>query len=384
MSTLYIDCRHGISGDMFLAGLAGLGADLAPLADMLKTAGLVKELRVENEHRHGFIGQRLIIEDCGDQPLRHLEDILSVLRALPLPDRVWFLARRAFVRLAEAEAAVHGMSREEVHFHEVGAVDTLIDVLGAAFCLEQLEVQQVCASPLPWFSGTVHIAHGEVPLPAPATLELMQGKPVFPTTYDWEIITPTGALLLDCLDVTFLDGPQGHLQRKALSFGANPVGQGLRLFLLDEQGQEVLDQVWVLESHIDHLSGEELGAALDALLAAGAVDVIQLPGYMKKNRPGILLRALCLPADLERVRAAFFRHTHTLGVRQRLEDRVCLPRRPASLETPDGVLPAKAYDLAGQTFIRAEHDARLTLACSKDKSLLEIPDRECPDGKQRA
>ena len=377
MNSLYIDCRHGISGDMFLAGLAGLGADLAPLATMLKDAGIIADLRVETTQREGFSGQRLIIEETTEpQPLRHLEDILNIARALPLPDQVWFLARRAFVRLAEAEAAVHGMAREEVHFHEVGAADTLVDVLGAAFCLEQLGVERVFSSPLPWFSGTVNIAHGQVPLPAPATLELMQGKPVFSTNYNWEIITPTGALILDCLDVTFMDGPRGFLKRKSLSFGANPAGQGLRLFLLDEAGAERLDQIWVLESHIDHLSGEELGAAMDALLAAGAVDVIQLPGYMKKNRPGIMLRALCLPTDLERVRTAFFMHTHTLGIRQRLEDRVCLPRRPAGLETPDGFLPAKAYDLAGQTFTRAEHDARLALARSKGKSLLEIPDRE--------
>lgn len=377
MSFLYIDCRHGISGDMFLAGLAALGADLTPFAVLLKEAGLINDLRAETMQRGGFAGHRLVIEEvAAPQPLRHLEDILNIARALPLPDKVWFLARRAFVRLAEAEAAVHGMSREEVHFHEVGAVDTLVDVLGAAFCLEQLGVERVFSSPLPWFSGTARIAHGEVPLPAPATLELMQGKPVFSTNYDWEIVTPTGALLLDCLDVTFVDGPQGLLKRKALSFGANPVGKGLRLFLLNGQGYERLDQVWVLESHIDHLSGEELGAAVDALFAAGAVDVVQMPVYMKKNRPGTVLRVLCLPTDLESVRAAFFAHTHTLGIRQRLEDRVCLPRRPASLETPDGLLPAKAYDLAGQTFTRAEHDARLALARSKGKSLLEILNRE--------
>ena len=377
MSFLYIDCRHGISGDMFLAGLAGLGADIAPFAAMLKDAGLIAHLRAETIQREGFAGHHLIIEETAEQqPLRHLEDILNIARALPLSDRVWFMARRAFMRLAEAEAAVHGMAREEVHFHEVGAVDTLVDVLGAAFCLEQLGVERVFSSPLPWFSGTVSIAHGETPLPAPATLELMQGKPVFSTNYDWEIITPTGALILDCLDVTFMDGPQGFLKRKSVSFGGNPAGQGLRLFLLDAQGQEKLDQVWVLESHVDHLSGEELGAAMDAIFAAGAVDVIQMPAHMKKNRPGIVLRALCLPTDLERVRAAFFIHTHTLGIRQRLEDRVCLPRRPAGLETPDGLLPAKAYDLAGRTFTRAEHDARLALARNKGKSLLEIPDRE--------
>lgn len=377
MNTLYIDCRHGISGDMFLAGLSGLGADLTPLAAMLKETGLVKDLRVETHTPHGFSGQRLIIEEEGGQPLRHLEDILSITRALPVSEDVWFRTRRAFVRLAEAEAAVHGVSREEVHFHEVGAVDTLADVLGAFFCLEQLEVKRVYASPLPWFSGTVNIAHGEVPLPAPATLELMQGKPVLPSGYDWEIITPTGALLIDCLDVTFQAGPQGTLRRKALSFGANPAGRGLRLFLLESGAEnEDTDEVWVLESHIDHLSGEELGAASEALFASGAVDVIFLPGYMKKNRPGGVLRALCAPSELEIVRAAFFTHTHTLGIRQRLEERVCLPRRPASLETPGGVIAAKAYELEGKTFTRAEYEARRALAQKQGKSILEIPNRE--------
>ena len=377
MKTLYVDCRHGISGDMFLAGLVGLGADLAPFAAMLKEAGLVREMRVETCERDGFSGHRLIMEEADAQPLRHLEDILNIARALPLSERVWFNARRAFVRLAEAEAAVHGVSREEVHFHEVGAVDTLADVLGAFFCLEQLGVARVVSSPLPWFSGTVNIAHGETPLPAPATLELMQGKPVFPSEYTWEIITPTGALLLDSLDVSFQNGPCGILRRKALSFGNNPTGRGLRLFLLEAESREgeSRDEVWVLESHIDHLSGEELGAAFEALFEAGALDVIHLPGFMKKNRPGGVLRVLCSPPGLETVRAAFFTHTHTLGIRQRLEERVLLPRRPASLECPEGLLAAKGYDLNGQSFTRAEYESRRALARSKGKSILEIPER---------
>ncbi len=376
MNTLYIDCRHGISGDMFLGGLAGLGADLTPFAEMLKQAGLVKSIRLEQTSRHGFAGVQLIIDEAMQQPLRHLEDILDIVRRLPLSEKIWFLSRRAFVRLAEAEAAAHGMSREEVHFHEVGAVDSIVDIVGAAYALEQLGIDKIYCSPLPWFSGTVEIEHGKVALPAPATLQLMQGKPTEPSDYNWEIITPTGALLIDCLDVSFSQGPSGVIRRQSLSFGANPAGQGLRLFLLSAQGRENRDQVWVLESHIDHLSGEELGAAFEALFAAGAVDVIYLPGYMKKNRPGGALRVLCLPQDLEQVRAAFFTHTHTLGIRERLDDRVFLPRKPAGLETPDGLIAAKSYELDGREFIRAEHDARLALARQKGKSLLEIKARE--------
>lgn len=234
MPFLHLDASFGLGGDMFLAALADLGFDAGLLQYALRTAGLAVDLSCPRTVRHGLAGRRLDISFPAGQPLRHLSDLLGLLDAMPLPPEVRERCARAFRRLAEVEAAVHGIAVEQVHFHEVGAVDTLADVAGAFLALYDLDVERVTCSPLPWFTGTVQCAHGTLPLPAPATLRLLTGKPVFPTEFTREIITPTGALILDqCVDA-FTAGPAGTVLAAGAGYGAldlGPAAQGLRAVL---------------------------------------------------------------------------------------------------------------------------------------------------------
>lgn len=236
MTQLFVDCRFGLGGDMFLAALADLGLDLEPLARAMEQAGIPVQLSAPEVRVHGLAGRRLSIRAPGAQPLRHLPEILDIVQGLPFSKDLRGRAAKAFRRLAEVEARMHGIGVGEVHFHEVGAVDTLIDVLGAFHGLEALGVTRVTCSTLPWFGGRVECAHGTLPLPAPATLELMRGKPVAPTEFELEILTPTGALILDQVVDEFVRGPAGIVRAVGRSFGSLDLGAGgggLRLVLLD-------------------------------------------------------------------------------------------------------------------------------------------------------
>ena len=415
MRTLYLDLENGLSGDIFLSALAGLGLDLTPLEKMFQESGLIKTLETQYVSRQGFSGLCLNIEAASNQPLRHLEELLEAGRNLPVSDPVWGKSRKAFIRLAEAEALAHGIPLDEVHFHEVGAVDTLLDVVGAFWGLEQLNITQVHASALPWFEGKAQTCHGEISLPAPATLRLMQGKPIKNNKEiaNWEILTPTGALILDCAVDNFDLPPVGTFLKSSLAYGNNPKGLGTRALLLEqtsskqdiqkkEQALELalelaeelaeeregelageipgelkgeLENVWVLESHLDHLSGEDIGPIFDALLKEGALDVIYFPGIMKKNRPGGCLRVICAYNDLEKIEQAYFHHTHSLGLRRRLEERKILPRKQTSLKCKQLAaqpLAGKAYSVAGQQFSKPEFEALAQLARKSGRSIAEI------------
>ncbi|WP_461211451.1 nickel pincer cofactor biosynthesis protein LarC [Desulfocurvus sp. DL9XJH121] len=236
MAELFVDCRQGMGGDMFLAALADLGLDLAPLAAALERAGVPVELDAPVVRVNGFGGRRLDVGAAASQPLRHLSDILAIIGSLDLNPAVRERSARAFQRLGQVEAEAHGIPLEKVHFHEVGAVDTLVDVVGAFYGLDALGVTWVVCSPLPWFTGFVDCAHGRLPLPAPATLRLMEGKPVFSTHYEVELLTPTGALVLDQVADEFGAGPSGTIKATGRSFGNHDLGSetfGLRLVLVE-------------------------------------------------------------------------------------------------------------------------------------------------------
>ncbi len=383
MPYLYMDCAGGMSGDMFLAALSGLGLDLAPLESILREGGIDVRLESRGEQRHGLAGHRVDVVPGAEQPLRHLSDLEAALERLELSPWVRARAAGAFRRLALAEARVHDMPLEKVHFHEVGAVDTLVDVAGAFWGLEVLGVERVVGAPVPWFRGSVECAHGCLPLPAPATTVLLEGKPVYPTGHEYELITPTGALLIDRLVDAFATGPEGTLQRHATGWGASGRAEGLRLFLYDTGvsagvsggilgGEGKTEDVYVLESHVDHLAGEDLGGFFEVAFEAGALDVLYMPGIMKKNRPGGLLTVLCRPEDLAPVQAAFFKHTLTLGIRRNRVERVVLERRETEIDTPFGKVRAKEFELDGKTHRSLEYDSLAELACGTGRSVPEL------------
>lgn len=384
MKRILIDCSSGISGDMFLAALADLGCDFAPLQDIFQQAGIKLVLGAQNISRAAGPGVLMRIDCPEAQPLRHLADLLAIVDRLGVSEGIKDKARAMFTRLAEAEAEAHGTGLDAVHFHEVGAVDTLVDVLGALWGLEQLGVGEVISRPFPWFGGFVDCEHGRLPLPAPAALALLRGKPCFESGAMEELITPTGALLLDSLPSSFvaLGAPaplgltpgglsaSGVFENSGLGYGTrepSPAsdwpGRGLRLHVFSalsapaDQEQYIIDEVFKLSCHIDHLTGEELGHAINMIARAGALDVLWLPGLTKKNRPAGELRVLCMVDMLPKIQSELFKHTHSLGLRVSRQMRVTLPRKSAELDSPWGTLNAKEYKLLNQTFTKAEYEA---------------------------
>jgi len=240
----------------------------------------------------------------------------------------------------------------KVHFHELGAVDTVVDVVGALYGLEALGVGLVLCSALPWFEGSVQSEHGELPLPAPATIRLYEGKPVFPAEAKEELVTPTGALLADQLAKEFTGGPEGRILGTGVGFGARPEGQGLRLVLFDPGEASLSEEIFVLETNLDHLTAEETGRAMEAVMEAGALDALYLPGLMKKGRPGGLLQVLCRPAELDAVRAAVFAQPSPWASGKPTAPAGCSPgdRRkypPPSAPWPPSPSPCKGANSSG-------------------------------------
>lgn len=382
MKTLHLECSSGLGGDMLLAGLADLGLDLRVLESALRNAGLDVALSCRTAIRQGVSGKVLDIRSEATQPLRHLNDIHAVVKKLPLSESVKECSTAAFERLAQVEARVHGVDVLDIHFHEIGAVDTIVDVVGAFWGLEALGVRHVTASPLPWFSGRVECAHGTLPLPAPAVVELLKNKPVYPTAHEVELITPTGALLLDQIVAEFHPGPQGVLAGCGMGAGKMELADQpnvLRCFLMDAAGprltqaqDQTAETVVVLETNIDHLTGEEIGACFEALFQAGALDVLFLPGVMKKNRPGGLMQVLCRPGDTNTIRQAVFQHTMTLGLRQQTMQRTVLPRETRRRNTSLGALAIKESRLGDQNYSRPEFEALQALARRTGRSVAQL------------
>lgn len=380
MRIVHLDCPVGLGGDMFLAALAGLGLELGPLAEALGE-DVARDVSLRSEVREGMAGVQLFL-DLPQGAFRHLGDILGLLDAMSIPETVRSRAARALTRLAEVEAAVHGMALEKVHFHEIGAADTIVDVVGAFWALERLDVERVTCSSLPWFGskgGSVDCAHGKLPLPAPATVKLLHGKPVYPTDFEKELITPTGALLLDqCVDA-YASGPLGRMLGSSLAYGATDfgAGAGLRAYLLEAPEDApspplpegaALERIWVLESNLDHLNGEDLGHCFEALFAAGALDVAYIPMVMKKNRPAGMLQTVCAHKDLHAVQDAFFRNTLTLGLRRREMERIALPRAASRLDSPWGQVGAKIARYQDETWTAPEFEALRVLSRKTGKS----------------
>ncbi|WP_430735026.1 nickel pincer cofactor biosynthesis protein LarC [Halodesulfovibrio aestuarii] len=381
MKALYLDCRFGLGGDMFLAAMHELGVDLSRLQRIFIEAGIYVSIEPLSTMRQSIIGTSLSVKWPEGQPLRHLPEIVAIIKKLAISNEVQARSIDAFQRLAETEAAVHGKAVQDIHFHEVGAIDTLVDVVGAFWAVEQLDVTNIVASKLPWFSGTVECEHGILPLPAPAVLELLKGKPVFATECEQELITPTGALLIDQLVTDFSSGAEGTLLQTGLGYGQRESRGGLRISLLESdmpkqtmptESEAIIDEIYVLESHIDHLTGEELGRCFDIFIDAGALDVFFTAGVMKKNRPAGSLKVLCKPTDLAQIEQLFFTHTHTLGLRRQKTERVLLPRKEERTETPFGEMAGKSYSIDGVKISKPEYEELLKFSKKTGRSLPEL------------
>jgi len=397
---LYIDAFAGLAGDMLSAALLDLGGDLdalraglaklpvrgyrlslsrvlrgpfsalhflvspEPDAEALPTPAPTMQGHDHDHghhhgHDHGHQHSHVHLDPWPGQPHRSWREIRAMLERSELPERARTRALAVFTRLAEAEARVHGMAVDEVAFHEVGAVDSIVDVVSAALLLEQLDVDRVVASALPVAGGTIRTAHGVTPLPAPATLELLRGWPVVPGPPGREHVTPTGAAIAAALAEP---GPMPAMRLIGVGHGAGTrdpadVPNVVRVALGVEAAPASPDEVVVLEAQMDDLSGEHLPPLLDALLAAGALDAFAAQILMKKGRPGLLVQALATPARASAVELALLRHGSTFGVRRHMAHRRVLDRRHVPVRTPWGEVRVKLGILDGELLHAApEHE----------------------------
>lgn len=346
---LYFDCYSGISGDMTLGALLDLGLNLEKLRKMLSTVNLSGySLKAEKVSRGGISGTRAIIDieeknDVG----RHLPGILKIIEHSGLPEPVKTNSAAVFHCLAEAEAAVHGVPVEKVHFHEVGAVDAIVDIVGTASALYLLGIDKIVSSPLPLGRGEVMTAHGLLPLPAPATLELIAKRevPVSGRDVDFELVTPTGAALLTALAESFGSLPDFNV--KAVGYGAGSHDPGYPNYLRLIYGNCINraatyeEEVCLIETSIDDLNPEIYGYLMDKLFGAGALDLYFTPIQMKKNRPSVQLTVLSPPHLLGKLQAIIFSETTTLGLRISSARKVMQLRESISVETKWGPIRIK-------------------------------------------
>ena len=353
MKVAYFDCFAGISGDMTLGALIGAGADADRLRKGLAGLG-VDGYRIEvGKKITGPIEAtdvRVILDDRHRHHHRRLHDILEMIRGAELSEPVKQTAERIFLRLAEAEAKVHGSSPEEVHFHEVGAVDAIVDIVGTALCLEMLGRPKVVASPMPTFHGYAKGAHGTFPLPAPATAEILRGVPWRKLDIEGELVTPTGAAIIREIAEGF--GPLPAMTVESIGYGAGKsdfgIPNALRVMIGEEAAGAESQGVTVIETNIDDLNPQFYETAMERLFAAGALDVFQTPIQMKKNRPGTLLSVICDPDLTEAIAAVIMAETSTFGVRISRCERLCLDRRWEEVVTEFGVIRIKIGERDGR------------------------------------
>lgn len=371
----YLDCSSGVSGDKLLAALldAGFGEDA--LREALGRAGVAgAEIAVGREKRRGIAGTAVTVTESRPQASRSWRDVRAALEAATgLETAVREGALRVLGRLAEAEARVHGVATDDVHFHELGALDTLVDVVGVVAGLAALGIDEVWSSAVTLGSGTVDTAHGTLPVPAPATLALLEGAPVEGGPEAEEMTTPTGAALVSCLAAGF--GPMPAMTPMAVGYGAgsrDTVTPNVLRITIGEPTAGFSGAVSVLESNIDHLSPEAMAFAAERLIEEGALDVWQTPIVMKKGRAAVSLSVMTEPADAGRLATLFAELTGTLGVRRYDVARMEAPRRVETVETSLGPVRVKISGAGRARRVRPEYDDCAVIARSEGMAIDDV------------
>ncbi|MCI0681323.1 MAG: nickel pincer cofactor biosynthesis protein LarC [Gemmataceae bacterium] len=377
MRVAHFDCFSGISGDMTLAALFDAGVPTEPVLAGIASLGLPIQIEVEKVRKGGFAATQIHVEAPEQDEERHLPDVEQILSRGQLTPRQRELALNIFRRLAHAEAAVHGMPIERVHFHEVGALDSIADIAGAAIALDLLGVDRFTSGSVPTGSGSVKCAHGVMPVPTPATAELLKGVPLRPTTIKSELTTPTGAAILTTIVRDWTDTPAMTVERIGIGAGTKDFREQpniLRLFVGEARDfGSLIDVVWVLETNLDDVPGEVIGYCFERLLAAGALDVFTIPIQMKKQRPGVLLSVLAEADKLPALEDILFQETGTLGVRRYEAQRDKLHREACSVETPWGPVLGKLSWREGRPKqFTPEYEDCARIARAQQRPLLEV------------
>jgi hypothetical protein len=318
MKIAYFDCFSGIAGDMTVGALIDAGADPAALFAGLESLGTGARFSAEKVKRKGIAGTKFHVEHEDQKKHRHLPHIVKMIEAASLPDEAKANAISIFNVLGAAEAQVHGVAIEKVHFHEVGAVDSICDIVGAAYGLELLGVEAVYASPVNTGSGTIEADHGVMPVPTPATALLLAGKPAYARGPETELTTPTGAAILAGLGKGFGPMPAMEIERSGFGAGSKDfpmMANMVRVLIGRATAAPEKVAVTIIEANIDDSTPEVLGYAMERLLEAGALDVTMSPLVMKKQRPGVRMEVIAAPEARERLAALLMAETSTFGLR---------------------------------------------------------------------
>jgi len=349
MKLAYFDCPSGISGDMMLGAILDAGLEPDALRQALGGLNLCGYEVVARKVMRGGLAGTLVEVHTQDDVERKLTDVLAIIEGSAVPQEVKTTARAIFTRLAEVEARIHGLSVEEVHFHEVGGLDAIVDVVGSLLGLRLLGVEDVYASPLPLGRGFVRCAHGLLPVPAPATLELLKGVPVYGLDVEAELVTPTGAAIITALVRSF--GPPPSIRVERVGYGAGqrelPILNLLRLIIAQAPGELEEDTVVLLETNIDNMNPEFYEHVMGRLFQQGALDVFLTPIQMKHNRPAVMLSVIVGEKDVDEALEVIFEETTTLGVRVQEVRRKKLARESVVIDTCYGPIAVKVARLGG-------------------------------------
>jgi uncharacterized protein (TIGR00299 family) protein len=380
MKTLYFDCFAGASGDMILGALVAAGVDPDRLRDQLSLLGVEGfSVSFETVNKSGLSANYARVETAHEHKHRHLSDIRKIIDDSQLSHDVKQRSIAIFTRLAEAEARVHNEPIEHVHFHEVGALDAIVDVVGAAICFEMLAIERFVCSPIHVGSGTVEMAHGRFPVPPPAVAELLKGVPFYSTDLKGELLTPTGAAIITTVCKDF--GPIPQLRLEGTGYGAGTrdyenFPNVLRVMIGESDARDETEQtLWMLETNVDDVSPQIIGHVMDRAFTLGARDCYFTPIQMKKNRPGVLLSILCDPEKKTAMTDLLFTETTTIGVRSYQVNRRALDRQIVRVETFYGPIDVKVARLNGRVVnAMPEFDQCRQAAESKGVALKEVED----------
>jgi len=354
MKTLYFDCFAGASGDMILGAMVAAGVDQETLRQQLSLLGVSGyNIDFGIVDRSGISATHAKVQAGHEHAHRHLRDILKIIDDSRLSEGVKARASTIFSRLGEAEALVHNVPIEKVHFHEVGALDAIIDVVGAAICFELLQIERFVSSPFHVGSGHVEMEHGRFPVPPPAVTELLKGVPFYSTDIAGELLTPTGAAIITTVCSEFGPIPQLKLQQTGYGAGTRTYkkfSNVLRVLIGEEdvEAGPADEKLLVIETNVDDMSAQTCGYVMERALEMGALDCYFTAVQMKKNRPGVMLTILCRTEERERFMQLLFEETTTLGIRRYEVDRRTLERQTVRVETIYGPIDVKVARLAGR------------------------------------
>lgn len=370
--TCYLDAFSGISGDMLVGALADAGADQNAIAGAIHALDIGATVSFEKVKRRGIGATKFHVAVEHQHAHRHLSHIVKIIEKAGLPERAARTALAVFQRLGESEAAVHQVPIEKVHFHEVGAADSIADIVGACLAFELLGVEHVSCSPVNVGSGSVKTEHGILPVPAPATANLLAGVPVYSRGPELELTTPTGAAVAVTLAEQFGVLPPMTIARTGFGAGGHDFQEHanvLRVILGEANGAPEATTVAVMEANIDDSNPQVLAYALERLMEAGALDVSLEPIVMKKGRPGNLLRVVAQPEDREKLAQIVFAETSTLGMRIHTAERRVQSRSFSEVETPHGKVRMK---VAGNGTYTPEYEDCRKLALESGIALKQI------------